>query len=139
MLRTRQTLELLQKHGVAGEVSFDSRLREIDFGNWEMLTFAEISAQGADIDAWKEYYHFTFPEGESVAHFAERLQSFLDEIQSSSTEQMLVLTHGGVIRTLLCLILGLDIRDYLLFEVQYASWSTVALYSNGGVLTALNR
>jgi len=139
MLRARQTLIPLKKHGVASEVRFDARLREIDFGEWEMQTFAEISAQGADIDAWKEYHHFTFPQGESVAGFIERLQSFLDELQSFSHDEVLVLTHGGVIRTMLCMILGLDIRDYLLFEVQYASWSTVALYSHGGVLTALNR
>ncbi|HHB76816.1 MAG TPA: histidine phosphatase family protein [Desulfobulbus sp.] len=139
MLRTRQTLESLQNHGVVREVSFDSRIREIDFGAWERLTFAEISNKDEDIDAWKEYHHFTFPGGESVAHFVARLQSFLDEVQSKPQEQVLVLTHGGVIRTLLCLILGLDIRNYLLFEVKPASWSTVVLYSHGGVLTALNR
>lgn len=139
MLRTRQTLEPLEKLGVADDVRFDSRLREIDFGAWEMLTFAEISNRDAGIDAWKEYHHFTFPEGESVAHFAERLQSFIEEVQSKPQKQVLVLTHGGVIRTMLCLILGLDIRNYLLFEVKHASWSTVTLYTHGGVLTGLNR
>jgi len=40
---------------------------------------------------------------------------------------------------LFCLALGLDIKNYLLFNVLFASWSTVELYSDGGVLTALNR
>ncbi len=139
LLRARQTLEQLQDCGVAQKVSFDERLREIDFGDYELKTFAEIVAAGGDIDAWMEYSHFTFPHGESVACFVERLQALLAEWRLYQEEQLIVLTHGGVIRTMICLALGLDIKSYLLFNVKYASWSTVELYSQGGVLTALNR
>jgi len=139
MRRCRQTLERLQAGGVISGTVFDDRLREINFGEWEMKTFADITDNGADIDAWMEYYHFVFPGGESVAHFVHRLQEFLAEVRTRSDDQVLVLTHGGVIRTLFCLALGLDIKNYLLFNVLFASWSTVELYSDGGVLTALNR
>ena len=139
MRRCRQTLEKLQDGGAVSEVHFDTRLREMDFGNWEMKTFAEITDNGADIEAWTEYVHFTFPGGESVDHFVGRVQGLLDELSTRSAGQLLLLTHGGVIRTLLCLSLGLDIKKYLLFNVLPASWSTVKLHSDGGVLTALNR
>lgn len=139
MLRARQTLEQLQVHGVACDVRFDERLREMNFGDYEMKTFAEITDNGADVDAWIEYTHFTFPGGESVAHFTHRLQELLLEFRTRKDEQVLVLTHGGVIRTMLCLALGLDTKNYLLFNVMPGSWSTVELYSQGGVLTALNR
>jgi len=142
MRRCRQTLEKLQRRGVATDVRFDERLREMDFGDWEMQTFAEISAGGVPMEAWMEYHHFCFPGGESVAHFKARLEDFLSELQAQKKKEnkkILVLSHGGVIRTLLCLALGLDIKKYLLFEVDFASWSTLSLYSEGGVLTALNR
>ncbi len=139
MRRCRQTLNRLQAEGVASNVVFDERLREMDFGEWEMKTFADIAENGADMDGWMEYHNFTFPGGESVAHFAGRLQKFLVDISTRSDEEVLILTHGGVIRTLLCLTLGLDIKQYLLFNVDFASWNIVELYSEGGVLTALNR
>jgi len=139
MLRTRQTLERLQSHGVAREVHFDKRLREMDFGDYEMKTFAEIAKSGVDMDGWLEYTNFSFPGGESIAHFSRRLENVLNVFRAGQEEQLLVLAHGGVIRTLLCLILGLDIKQYLLFNVEHGSWSTVQLYSRGGVLTGLNK
>jgi broad specificity phosphatase PhoE len=139
MLRTRQTLERLQAVGVARNVTFDERLREMDFGNYEMKTFAQLAKSGVDMAGWLEYTHFAFPGGESVAHFSQRLQEVLAFFHTCSEDQLLVLAHGGVIRTLLCLLLGLDIKNYLLFAVDHASWSTVELYSEGGVLTGLNK
>jgi broad specificity phosphatase PhoE len=139
MLRTRETLEQFQARGIATEVHFDERLREIDFGDYEMKTFAEIEKSGVEMDDWLEYTRFSFPGGESIAHFTRRLEDVLHSIRVGQERQLLVLTHGGAIRTLLCLILGLDIKKYLLFNVEHGSWSTVQLYSQGGVLTGLNK
>ena len=143
MLRTRQTLEELRGQGAVAGVVFDDRLREIDFGEWEMKSFAELVEQGADISAWQEYYHFCFPGGESIADFVARLQTLVDEwrLQAAKEKdsQLLIITHGGVIRTMLCLLLGIDHKNYLVFDIGYGSWTTVAFHSGGGVLAGLNR
>ncbi len=143
LLRTRQTQEELKEQGVIDRVVFDDRLREIDFGHWEMKTFAELAEEGADISAWQEYYHFCFPGGESIADFVGRLQAIVREWGSHATRdsagQLLVVTHGGVIRTMLCLLLGIDHKNYLVFDIDYGSWTTIALHSHGSVLTGLNR
>lgn len=139
MVRTRQTLERLQAVGVARTVTFDERLREMDFGSYELKTFSQLAQGGVDMEGWLEYTHFAFPGGESIAHFSKRLQEVLESFHADPEEQLLVLAHGGVIRTLLCLMLGLDIKNYLLFSVDHASWSTVELFSEGGVLTGLNK
>jgi len=143
MLRATQTKEELAEQGVVSDVVFDDRLREIDFGRWEQKTFAELAQEGADISGWQEYYHFCFPGGESIAGFVTRLQDLADDwqqqVKKNSDGQLLIVTHGGVIRTMLCLLLGLDHKNYLLFDVGYGSWTTVALHAQGGVLTGLNR
>lgn len=138
MMRARQTLHYLQKQGVACDVRFDDRLREIDFGAYEMKTFREISAIGVEMDAWREYVDLSFPGGESVAHFVERIKGILDELRLEQDGQILLLTHGGVIRTMICLALGITVKNYLLFDVKCAALSRIELYSKGGVLTALN-
>ncbi len=144
MLRTRQTLEHLQKQGcpVAAPI-YDERLREIDFGRWELQTFADIAAQDQEhIAAWNQYLDFVFPEGEAVAGFIQRVETMLAVFcgmeSSTGIRNVAVVTHGGVIRTMICLALGISPRNYLLFDVQLASLTVLELFSEGGVLRGLN-
>ena len=88
----------------------------------------------------KAYHHYAFPGGEAVADFAARLEQVVGMLHGHREQgrSLLLISHGGVIRTLICLLLGLDISNYLLFEVGYGSWTTVRLFAEGGVLTRLN-
>ena len=52
---------------------------------------------------------------------------------------MLVVTHGGVIRTMLCCLLGLELQKYVAFDVGYAALAVIDLFDGRGVLTALKR
>ncbi|MFP7755548.1 histidine phosphatase family protein [Thermodesulfobacteriota bacterium B35] len=140
MLRTRRTLDRLRRSGVCMQAVFDERLREIDFGRWEEKTFAEIAETDSDLlDAWTAYTGFTFPGGESVASFVGRVEEMLALFREHPAPELVVISHGGVIRTMICLALGLPVRHYLLFGVRPASVCQVALYSQGGVLTGLNQ
>jgi len=140
MLRARQTLEHLQKQGCpVVEPVYDERLREIDFGRWELQTFANIAVQDQKhIVAWNQYLDFVFPEGEAVASFIARVESLLTFFREQEGKSLAVVTHGGVIRTMICLALGLSPRNYLLFDVQLASLTVLELFSEGGVLRGLN-
>ncbi|CAK8719797.1 Alpha-ribazole phosphatase [Candidatus Electrothrix laxa] len=149
MLRTRQTLDYLQQKGCsAGESLYDERLREIDFGRWELQTFADIAAKDEDhLAAWNQYLDFVFPEGEAVSAFIQRVEAMLAvfsgmessvDTSTNATNTVAVVTHGGVIRTMICLALGISPRNYLLFDVPPASLTVLELFSEGGVLRGLN-
>ncbi len=139
MLRVKQTLNCLQKHGVGRTAEFDARLREVDFGHWEMKSFAELKATDDELAAWGRYHGFCFPGGEAVDDFIARVASALSDLQKKGEKEIFVLAHGGVIRTMICLALNLEPRNYLLFQVDYCSWSVLEMHSSGGVLLALNR
>ena len=47
---------------------------------------------------------------------------------------MLAVTHGGVIRAMICHLLGLEPRHYVLFEVDYAAAVVIDLFDGRGVL-----
>ncbi|MDU9050548.1 MAG: histidine phosphatase family protein [Candidatus Electrothrix sp. Rat3] len=147
MLRTRQTLQYLQeKVCSAREPLYDERLREIDFGRWELQTFADIAAKDEELLAgWNQYLDFSFPEGEVVSAFIQRVETMLavfsrmgNSRNSTGINTVAVVTHGGVIRTMICLALGISPRNYLLFDVQPASLTVLELFSEGGVLRGLN-
>jgi alpha-ribazole phosphatase len=135
MLRTRQTADAMMQ-----QYETDEDLREIDFGSWECKTFEEISASDPDmVGRWAEYADdFAFPDGESIGGFNDRVRRFTDRVASEPNNRILAVTHGGVIRTLICHFLGLELRNYLLFEAKPASISRIAIYEGKGVLTQLN-
>ncbi len=140
MQRTRQTLAELQRRGCSiHDIVYEDRLREVDFGRWEQKTFIEIAAADPDlINSWQDYENFTFPKGEAVQAFILRVREMLEVLYCSDHNSIGIMTHGGVIRTMICLALNIPVRDYLLFDVQPASLTLLELYDQGGILKGLN-
>jgi len=137
MLRCRQTAQAL---ALDLEMIVDHDLREIDFGEWEGMTFDEISERcPVNVRKWSNWSEdFTFPGGENIGAFLCRLQRVRQRIDRCDEERLLVVTHGGVIRHLLCLYLGIPPEKYLLFAAKAGCYSTLSLFSEGGVLTSFN-
>ncbi|MFA7454314.1 MAG: histidine phosphatase family protein, partial [Desulfobulbaceae bacterium] len=135
--RARQTAARLREvYPPAGEVVVDERLREIDFGRWEMQSFADIAAADPEgVRRWTEFDGFVFPGGEGVGDFQERVAEVLAELSGSDTGEIGVITHGGVIRSMICLALGLHPAKYLLFDVRPAALTVIDLHGARGVLT----
>jgi ribonuclease H / adenosylcobalamin/alpha-ribazole phosphatase len=99
--RCRETAAAIADR-LGGELRVDDRLREIDFGNAEGLTFAQLerrwppiaTALGSGDD------HIDWPGGERWGDFAERVQAAWVELGARSTDVVTV-THGGPLRTML--------------------------------------
>jgi broad specificity phosphatase PhoE len=88
-----------------------SALREINFGQWEGITWEEIERRDiAYARRWiAEYPRLPAPDGERLQDFERRV---LDEVKFLSLEAEIadgciaVVTHAGVLRTVLCALHG---------------------------------
>jgi alpha-ribazole phosphatase/probable phosphoglycerate mutase len=86
-------------------------LREINFGQWEGITWKEIERRDeAYSRLWlAEYPRLPAPDGESFPKFERRV---LDEVKFLSLKAaaadccIAVVTHAGVLRTVLCALHG---------------------------------
>lgn len=138
MLRCRQTAALLAPD-LPLHVASD--LREIDFGQWENHCFAEAAAADPSlVDRWAAFDpEFAFPGGESVGNFLGRVYAMADCLIQAEARTVLVITHGGVVRTMICRLLGLEPRKYVAFDVPYAAMAVIDLFDGKGVLAALQR
>ena len=90
------------------------RLREIDFGEWEGLTWREVEARDAAYSrAWCEAYpKLPAPGGESFADFQSRVIAEAKHLLTLTGQGSLaVVTHSGVMRVVLRLLSGLDERE----------------------------
>jgi alpha-ribazole phosphatase len=139
LARCRETAEILLE-GVRGGYRIDPDLREIDFGEWENLTFNDIYAKAPkDVERWASFDpDFAFPQGESIRDFQARLNRFVARLADAEADSALVITHGGVIRFLICQLLQLEPWQYILFEVKAASVTVINICEGKGVLTGLN-
>jgi alpha-ribazole phosphatase len=88
----------LQRAGFASP-TVDDRLREMHFGDWEGRPWSEVPR--AQIDAWRDdLVGYVPPGGESVAALARRGAAFVGDLPSGGRDAIVV-THAGVIQTLL--------------------------------------
>jgi alpha-ribazole phosphatase len=122
-------------------VVIDSRLREICFGKWEGLTYAEIAHTDPErLHAWETRdLQAAGPEGESLTQLAQRIQSFLDDLAKAHTEgTILIVSHGGALNVMLCLLLGMSPSQYWQFRLAQASLTEVAFAPGKTSLVHLN-
>lgn len=140
LIRTRQTAEKINSH-IGLDVEIEEKLREINFGRWEKLTFQEIVQQDPVlVQQWSEGKpDFQFPGGEEVGAFHKRIHHITQEILRLPGESILIVTHGGVIRTMICQLLGLEPNNYLLlFDIQPSTLTIIDVFDNQGVLKGMN-
>ena len=136
--RTRETAEIAL--GADRAFESDVNLREIDFGRCEGMSFAEIAAADpAAVDRWAGLDgDFTFPDGEGIVNFRERIRAAAERIIAGPAQTVVLFAHGGVIRFLICHFLGLPDQHHLLFDVCPASISEIRIDGGKGVLIRLN-
>jgi probable phosphoglycerate mutase len=86
-----------------GEHSFDDRLREMSWGEWDGLIGAEIEGRWPGAMAARRLDHWRYqpPSGESYAMVAERARPVLDDVATIAAERpVAVFAHGGIGRVL---------------------------------------
>lgn len=79
-----------------GEPEPDARIRELNFGELEGVSWKELPAEM--LESIRDFERFRAPGGESMKEFLERIHDF---VGSLPTGRHLVFTHGGVMRLLL--------------------------------------
>ena len=116
-------------------------LQEIDFGSAEGLTYGEISRKYPDlVKSWFSWdLSFRFPDGESIADLNNRVSRFLHRLEEHAKEKTIVVTaHSGVLRLLICNLLGLELRHWRQIRLDLASLSVVETYPEVAILSLLN-
>ncbi|MDY0190944.1 MAG: histidine phosphatase family protein [Desulfuromonas sp.] len=121
------------------EYTEHQELQEVDFGRWDGLTFDQICALDPQlIDDWAKLDEsFCFPNGESQRHFTQRITQLVTSIHSSTSEHLAIVSHGGVIRALICQLVGWPASDAMKFNLVRGGYATLDFYANYGVLTGL--
>lgn len=75
-------------------------LMEINCGQWEMKFWDDIPKE--ELNTWMfDFVNCPFPNGESYIQFHERISKCFQHITSNPNYPLAIITHGGVIRSIL--------------------------------------
>jgi alpha-ribazole phosphatase len=134
--------DLAQRLATRLDVSLEvtPTLREQHMGDWEGCTWEELTTRygHAVNDYWDDYLNARPPGGESLADTALRLREVWRELTATHDgRRLLVVTHAGVIRLLLCEALGVPPSEALRFAPPAASHTQLQLARAGAVLSSL--
>jgi alpha-ribazole phosphatase len=100
------------------EIQPAPELREINLGQWDGMAMSQIREQFPDL--WQargeDIGDFRPPGAESFADLQQRVVPFIRRIAAESAGNTLIVTHAGVIRVLLCQVLGMPLSH--LFRIH---------------------
>lgn len=107
------------RHLVGRNVPTDPLLQEMNWGDWQGETLADLRERlgGKMADAEALGWDFAPPNGESPRNLAGRFQAFLAKLADSDRLTVAV-THRGVIRVAFALATGWDFLGKPPFEMQ---------------------
>ena len=142
--RARQTAELVASalHHAA-PVEIDARLAEMDYGDWEGLTYEQIDERdGGRRRAWEaDPAGIACPGGESGDEVAGRAREFLTDLLSDladrhgaaapDTRPVLAVAHSTLNRILVCVALDIPTREFRLRLQQGQVNLTVLRFEHG--------
>lgn len=91
-------------------------LREISFGDMEGMTDEDIAVTFQEFkkEQARMEQDLPYPGGECAADVIKRAMPVFEEIASGGFQNVAVVTHGGVIRTMVAAFLHMEPKDYRL-------------------------
>lgn len=122
--RTVECSEIINTY-LRTEIITDDKLKDINWGLWEGKTWLEIQKEfKPDLVKWlKNPINCPTPNGESYLDLQSRILSSLLDIVLANDEsnEILIVTHGTVIKTFVCTFLGLDLHKRGNFDIDNGS------------------
>ena len=114
-----------ERHGIRAHALDD--LAEMDFGDWDGLTHADIRARfGPDVDAFRaDPFAVAPPNGESLHTFIARVARTVDTVRQQAGP-ILVVTHAGVMRAAIGQCLGINPGQWNRIAIGYAATARIS-------------
>lgn len=125
---------------ISENIIYDSELKEINFGLWDNLSFEEIKEKyPKEHELWmKDWKRFIFPEGESALDMHKRAVNFINKIYKKQEGTILIVTHAGLIRSIIAHLLGMGMEGAGRFYIDNGSITVIEIIDDYALLTKLN-
>lgn len=111
---------------MSSEYILDERLLEMDFGDWEGKNWNAVEAE----EWFKDYVNVAPPNGESMLDLYSRVEDFIAFLRKSRYESVVVVTHAGVLRCVLAVILGIPLTQVFKVKLNFGQIIKLTISEN---------
>jgi broad specificity phosphatase PhoE len=117
----------------------DNRLAEVEYGRWEGKTFSELMQD----DVYRHYREHPMttatPGGETIGLAQARGIAAVEETMAARPGQrILFVSHGDIIRTVLCHFMRLDLAHFRRLRIDNATFSAFEIADNFAEVKFIN-
>lgn len=136
LLRAKETADIIAKE-LKIQRAIENNIMELFMGEWEGRSFKEL------IDENKEFFHdfigkpadTEIPGAENISIFKKRIIEWLDNMLQMEENTHIIVTHAGVINTILCEVLDQDMNS--LWHFKNDNCSICEITFNSGISRVL--
>lgn len=116
----RRAKETLKELNLNATTIFSDQIREKSWGIHEGKSFEEIEAMGLKYNNFEQWINEL--DGEDVQEYTQKIKDyFYDVIAKDNSQNILVVTHAGVIKTLLSIVKCISLEEAFCVEICYSS------------------
>jgi alpha-ribazole phosphatase len=140
LVRAKKSAEIIgEPHGLRPEII--PGLRERSFGIWEGMSFDEIRVKHPlEFDAWAgNPLEFSPMDGETTTEVSARCMEALNALLNDHQgEPIAVVSHGGIIRIILCHMLGMPLENIFRIDQDYGALNVIEISDHYPVVRMIN-
>lgn len=122
------------------EIISEDDFREIHFGEWEGKTVPELTEKYGEsyTNFIREPHKYGFPGEGSVENVINRIKPGIDRLIAEDEGNVLIVSHGGIIRLMIMYIMGLDSSWFTKMWINNTGVSIVEIKNDRKLLLTLN-
>jgi len=138
--RTKETAVIVSGFNEQ-DLFLDERLKELNFGAWEGKHYQAI--QDSDRENWNlwvnDWIKASPPLGESFASLYRRVkQSIRDILARHDGKTVLLVSHQGCLRIIMCVLLNMKYEGYWRFTFEHGAYSLLDVEKGYCIVRKIN-
>jgi broad specificity phosphatase PhoE len=139
LVRARQSAEILSAELGGIEIIEEPGIAEVLYGRWEGLHYHELVDDPHYITYRKSPIEHPTPGGERIPEVQARgVEAVMRTIEAHSGQRVMFVSHGDIVRTVLCHFLGLELKHFHRIRVDNATLSAIQIAGEFAEVKFLN-
>ncbi|HUO05182.1 MAG TPA: histidine phosphatase family protein [Candidatus Binataceae bacterium] len=126
LIRARESAEIIAGGLENVSIVEEPKLAEVLYGRWEGKVYDELM-EDPEYRRYQEHpLEMTTPGGETIAQVQSRgVETVMHTVAANAGRRILFVSHGDIIRTILCHFMGLELENFRRIRVDNATFTGI--------------
>jgi broad specificity phosphatase PhoE len=139
LVRARQSAEIIAAGLSGAQIVEEPQIAEVRYGRWEGMTYHELIDDQDYITYRKSPLQSPTPGGETIQEVQQRgVEAVKRFLSANGGHRVIFVSHGDIIRTVLCHFMGLDLKNFHRIRIDNAAVSAVHVAGDFAEVKFLN-